>query len=98
MLGLRGKIALHWNYQQNTNVPGTGVRPLIPNYTSWSPGVSIVEKWIAERFEIEAGLRYEFEHLLVKRFDANNNLLKPEFDFNNFSTSIGFHWNVTRGV
>ena len=96
ILGLRGNIAAHWIYRQNSNVPGTGVRPLIPNYSNYSPGISIVEKWLRSNFELEAGLRYEYEYMKVKRFDRQDVLRESEFNFNNFSSSLGFRWDVSR--
>ncbi len=95
---LRGKVSLHWTYQQNRNTPGTGVRPLIPNYTKYAPAVSWVEKWITDDLEIEAGLRYEYIFLDVKRIDAQNRLVKPEFDFHNVSASAGAHYSVSDAV
>ena len=97
-LGLRGNVAVHWNYRKNSNIPGTGVRPLIPNYNSYTPAVSLVEKWLGHKIEIEAGLRYEFEHLVVKRFDNSNDLIVSEFNFNNFSTSAGMNWDVSESI
>lgn len=89
---LRGKIGLHWSYQLNENVPGTGVRPLIPDYQRYVPAISLVEKWALTSWELEAGARYEFVRFIVKRFDAQNVLRKPEFTFHNFSASAGLRF------
>ena len=95
---LRGKISVHWTFQQNKNEPGTGVRPLIPNYTKYAPAISWVEKWIADDLEVEAGLRYEYVFLGIKRIDAQNRLVKPEFQFHNFSASAGMRYAMSDHV
>jgi iron complex outermembrane receptor protein len=92
LLGLRGKVSLNWNYQQNRNTPGTGVRPLIPHYTRYLPSISWVEKWTSTSVEIEGGMRYEYQQLRVKHFDAANNLLKPVFHFHNLAWSAGLRY------
>lgn len=76
-------------YQTNENNPETGIRPLVPNFDNWTAGAHIIGRFIKSKYELEFGGRYDFRHYLVKRFDRNNNLQKPEFDFNNFTGSVG---------
>lgn len=95
---LRGKVSLHWTFQQNSNQPGTGVRPLIPNYTKYVLAISWVEKWAKDRVEIEAGLRYEYVSLQVKRIDAQNRLVKPKFQFHNVSASTGIRYTFAETI
>lgn len=82
-------IGTSFMYQDNENVPGTGIRPLIPNFQNWTAGAHLISRYIRPAYELELGFRYDFKHYLIKRFDRNNNLLKPEFDFNNLTGSIG---------
>jgi iron complex outermembrane receptor protein len=89
---------MDWHYQQNTNMPGTGVPPLIPNYSRITPAISWVEKWITEDMEVEAGVRYEFIDLKVKRIDAQNQLVKPEFQFHNISGSVGIRIGLSDDI
>jgi iron complex outermembrane recepter protein len=95
----RGKVSLHWTYQQNANMPGTGVRPLIPDFTRYVPAISWVEKWSRSNVELEAGVRYEFLRLHVRRFDLQNQLQRPRLTFHNLSATAGvryhFHEDVT---
>lgn len=76
-------------YQNNENNPETGIRPLIPDFENWTAGAHVISRYIQPSYELEAGARYDFRHYLIKRFDENNNLLKPEFSFNNLTGSIG---------
>lgn len=91
---IRGKVSLHWTYQLNINMPGTGVRPLIPDFTRYVPAVSWVEKWSTRNMEVEAGVRYEYLRLDVRRFDQQNQLQKPQLSYHNFSATIGARYSV----
>ncbi len=82
-------VGASFMYQNNENNPETGVRPLIPDFENLTAGAHLISRYIQPNFELEAGLRYDFKHYLIKRFDENNNLLKPEFNFNNLTGSIG---------
>lgn len=92
-MGVRGNwkwdVGASFMYQNNENNPETGIRPLIPDFENWTAGAHLISRYIRPSFELELGARYDFKHYLVKRFDRQNNLLKPEFDFNNLTGSIG---------
>lgn len=85
----RGDAGFSFMYQNNENNPETGIRPLIPDFENWTGGMHGIMRYVREKYELEAGIRYDMKHYLVKRFDQNNNLLKPEFDFNNVTGSLG---------
>ena len=85
----KGDIGVSLMYQLNENVPGTGIRPLIPHFENYTVGGHLIERYVQEKYELEFGIRYDFKHYLVKKFDSNNELIKPEFDFHNMTGSIG---------
>lgn len=85
----QGDFGASFMYQNNKNNPDTGVRPLIPDFQNWTAGLHGIARYVQPTYELEGGIRYDFKHYLVKRFDENNVLQKPEFDFNNFTGSIG---------
>ncbi|GJM31041.1 MAG: membrane protein [Saprospiraceae bacterium] len=86
---LSGKMGISGLYQQNRNVPGTGVRPLIPWYNSPTLGIYWIEKWIANKWQVEAGLRYDYKTIQAKRFDEQQNLQTINLDFNGFTFNLG---------
>lgn len=86
---LKGRMGVTSSYKRNRNNPDTGVRPLIPYYNQYGLGAFWIEQWAEEKWELEAGIRYDFQHLLVKKFSPTNELLQPTFNFHNVSTSIG---------
>lgn len=91
---LHGKVGANGLYQENYNIPGTGVRPLLPDHVRSSAGVFIHEHLpIGERIELEAGGRLETSHLRVFTFTADNAPLEREHRFVNHAYSLG--GNVT---
>lgn len=87
--GLPGLIGLGWSYKDNTNIPGTGVRPLVPDYLSMAPYVFIIEKWGWKKSLIELGIRYEYQWMKAWTFDQLNVLTTPEFHYHNVAANAG---------
>ena len=92
---LQGSVGLSGLFQDNHNVPGTGIRPLVPDYRAGSGGIFVIEKWIKNTFELEVGARYDYRHLTAWRFDRNDQLTRPDFNFHNVSGTVGayFEWS-----
>ncbi|MCP3929559.1 MAG: TonB-dependent receptor [Bacteroidetes bacterium] len=91
---LKGNFGISGFYQQNKNVPGTGVRPLIPNYSAYSLGLFWTERWISDHWEAEAGFRYDRKFVRAKKIDLDNQLLVRERHFNGFSATVGGVWKL----
>lgn len=92
---VHGKAGFSGVYQENTNIPGTGIRPLIPNYRKQSGGAYVIEHFAAtDKLEIEAGARAEGTHLLVVKYNASDVLIRPEHDFLNDALSAGVNWSM----
>jgi iron complex outermembrane recepter protein len=85
-----GSVGVNGTYKLNENdSEETGVRPLLPNYQQISAGLFILEKWKKGKWVLEAGGRYDFQHLQVLTFINNQELIKPEFTFNFLSGTLG---------
>ncbi|MBX2980988.1 MAG: TonB-dependent receptor [Flavobacteriales bacterium] len=92
---IHGKVGVNVVYQENFNQPGTGIRPLIPNYARTSGGVFILEHFpLRDDLELEAGARLEAAHLRVGRFNAANEYETPEHRFTNYAFSAGGNWSI----
>lgn len=90
---LHGRAGVNGLLQENSNIPGTGVRPLIPNYRRTELAAFIVEHLpLNDRVELEAGARVSSTHLLVARYDEQDVLQRPEHDFVNHALSLGASW------
>jgi iron complex outermembrane receptor protein len=90
-----GEIGLTGMYQQNRNIPGTGVSPLIPFFNQASTGVYVIEKYVKPSYEIEFGARYDYRNLEVKTFDALDNLVNPILNFRNAVFTLGGQFDLT---
>ncbi len=84
-----GALGISGSFKDNENVPGTGIRPIIPDYERGTIGVYLVEKYVTGNWSLDAGLRFDHQTLNVFTFDAQNDLIKPGFSFNNISASLG---------
>lgn len=85
-----GSIGVNGTVKANSNdTEETGVRPLLPDYHQISGGLFFLEKWKKDKWIVEAGARYDFQHLKVMTFINNQDLIKPEFDFNFLSGTLG---------
>lgn len=96
---LEGKSGFSFSAKHNANNPGTGIRPLIPDYYQYSTGIFDMEKFIIKNFVFELGARYEFTRFSGYKFDKNNNLLKPIYNFHTYAFNAGGSWkNKTDNV
>lgn len=91
-----GKAGVSGLLQENYNVPGTGVRPLLPDHDKRSGGIYLVEHLqVAEDLELEGGARWEWTRLDVRTFDAEQRYITPRSEFINHALSLGGNWSVT---
>ena len=73
----------------NNNVPGTFVTPVIPNYNSFNPALFVIKRWGMQKFELEAGLRYDYKYLDAAGFNREQELYGGEHHFHTLSGSAG---------
>lgn len=91
---IHGKAGVAGVYQENVNVPGTGVRPLIPNYRKSNAGLFLIEHIdLREHLELEAGARIEATRLEVFTHNAEGAFITPEHEFLNHALSAGLNWS-----
>ncbi|MBK8498117.1 MAG: TonB-dependent receptor [Flavobacteriales bacterium] len=96
---IHGKVGVSGVYQENVNVPGTGVRPLLPNYRKQSGGVFLLEHLpLSPNVELEAGARIEATQLDVAKYTFDNVLITPQHRFTNSAFTIGANWSVKDSV
>lgn len=111
-------IDLVWKHLRKNNFEGTigmsGMnqknlfrgRDFIPNFERNVVGAYIIERYIKTRWELEAGLRYDYNHLQVYRRGESGEVLSPDFTFQNVSATLGglykvnerFNWKLNMGT
>ncbi len=96
---MHGKVGLSGITQENSNLPGTGVRPLIPDHQKKSAGAFLLEHYpLSKRLELEAGMRIETTRLDVAKFNAEDSLIRPRHDFVNNAVTVGLNWTIHDSV
>jgi len=88
---VKATIGGNMMYQDNANVPGTGVTPLIPDYVSRSAGLYALGRFIRPRYELDAGLRYDYKYLSALGY-RDTILYGERRNFHNVSASLGAVW------
>lgn len=92
---IHGKLGVSGTHQENVNVPGTGVRPLIPNYRKQSGALFLLEHIdLHEDLELEAGARLEGTVLDVFTYTSTQEFITPRHDFLNHAFSAGLNWSI----
>ncbi len=96
----RFTLGLQPRFNNNSNTAGTGIYPLIPNYTLFNPALyaSWLMKWKA--FDWEAGARIEMYDLrasyidrLGVQYQPHRNSINQAYSFG-FSREMGPQWQV----
>ncbi len=81
--------------QVNTNISGTGIRPILPNYNRYRIGAYTSQQWELSRWIVQSGLRYDYEHIWTQKYNRQNELLIQEFPFHNLSLNVGTTFRIT---
>lgn len=87
---ISGQMGLSSLYQYNL-MKG---RPLIPNFNQFNIGLFWIERYSTSKWELEAGVRYDVRSLKSHRM-VKNQKVSNEFNFSNFSGTIGALRNIS---
>ncbi len=85
---LRFIVGSTLSLQQNANRNDTGSVPLIPNYGAFSWGGYAIAKYVRQKYELEAGLRYDYKYLDAKGYDNLGRFYGGEKSFRSPSFSL----------
>nr|WP_314695804.1 TonB-dependent receptor [uncultured Prevotella sp.] len=80
----------------NTNERGTGVVPIIPNYTEVAFGLYALQKYTADRWGMEAGVRFDGQQTKADGYDWTGRRYGGKRDFTNFTYSLGGHYHINK--
>ena len=95
---ITGKIGNNSIFQQNFY----DGRFLVPFFNSFNSGIYALEKYRSNKFEIEAGLRFDYKYMIA-RLRENPNVstspeIRPAFNFSQFSASLGTNYQIGNSV
>lgn len=95
--------AEHWTSEagtffhaiDNQNRPGTGVVPIIPNYTQQNAGGFFIQKYARPHWGAEMGVRLDHRRLSARGSDLYGHLYGGRTQHTNLTYSLGMHWHAT---
>ncbi|WP_028663623.1 TonB-dependent receptor [Runella zeae] len=90
---INGQIGLSGLYQYNF----TDGRPLIPDFDQTNIGMFLIERWVRNQWELEAGLRYDWRKLDIFKF-VGSALSPRQHQFSSWSGTLGSVWNATEAL
>ncbi|PKQ67069.1 TonB-dependent receptor [Raineya orbicola] len=93
----QGSLGASTLWQDNYNVPGTGITPLLPNFTNFSQGIFWVERFVKPTYELEWGLRYDFRHTEVRTFQ-NRVRITPNYQFHWGTATLGYLYRKWQNI
>jgi iron complex outermembrane recepter protein len=79
----------------NKNLEGTGILPLLPNYTIWNPSYFISSLMRVKKYTFESGIRYEYQRLAVATIDLFGKVRQINKNFRNYAANIGLHSEIS---
>jgi len=87
------------NRVDNTNLPETGILPLIPDYISHEYGVFGLVFKSVEKTTIEFGGRYDFENRNVAAISISvpREIIRYEIEYHNLSAMGGVTHEFSKG-
>lgn len=84
------------SYTENHSQAGTGVVPVIPNYTEEMLGAYAIQKYSGERWGAELGARFDGQHTKAAGYDWTGNFYGGQRSFSNLTYSLGGRYQITR--
>jgi len=86
----KSDVGISYINQVNENGSDLGVSPLIPNYDNYTVGAHFITRYVQNKFELELGIRHDFKYFQIRKYDENNEIIRPEFNYANTTGSVGF--------
>ncbi len=79
--------------QDNRKVDGTQTIPFIPNYIHGAGGLFAIEKWTRGKWQLDAGVRYDWRSYRIVGFDFSNRIYRANNHFHNISGTLGAQYS-----
>ena len=94
---INGSVGLNGMYQENLSSSYELRKPLInivliPNYQVFTGGIFLIGRYVKNRWEIETGIRYDFQNAQAFGLNSSGQYFDNSFNFNNLSATIGANY------
>ncbi len=77
----------------NTNLPGTGILPLIPDYFNNMAATYFIIKSKLKYFQLESGIRGEYRHYYVASI-VNREIVRDRLHYLNWAANVGLKKDI----
>jgi iron complex outermembrane receptor protein len=91
---LQHTLGLQTRYRNNTNVPGTGIRPLIPDYINFNSGMYYILKKSTKKATLEFGVRGEYRNDGIWSVNNAKEVVKSERNYITMASNGGFKYKL----
>lgn len=94
------KTGLQGSYTDNTNQAGTGILPLLPDYSKANLAAFATLSFKTKKLLIDVGLRgdFIFQEVLYISNDLPRRIIRDPRNFNNLSSIAGFSYRFTKAI
>lgn len=82
-------------FVNNRNVRGTGVVPIIPNYTQFNGGAFALQKYTGDHWGVEAGIRADHQRLSADGYNAEQIRYGGKRNYTNLTYTVGAHYHLS---
>lgn len=89
------QVGVSYTYADNRNRKGTGVVPIIPNYTQQSVGAFALHRYEHSRWGGELGVRYDYQRSRAAGIDSYQQSYGGQRKFSNFTYNVGGYYQVS---
>lgn len=89
------KVGLQYLYQNNYNIPGTGVAPTIPNYKLNNYASFVISEYQRPKWRASIGLRYDHRTTNALGYDWLGQLYGSKRNFSNISYNAVFNYHIS---
>ena len=89
---------------RNKNQAGTGIVPIIPNYTEYDFGTYFIQKYMYKQWNAELGVRFDNQETQARGYDYTSKPYGKSHSFSNLSYNLGVHytpsahWSLTSNL
>lgn len=92
----QSEMGIQHCYTNHKNERGTGVVPIIPNYTENTLGIYAIQKYNKNKWNVELGARYDKQDTKAAGYDWTGHYYGGHRSFSNFTYNIGTQYKVNR--
>ena len=93
---LKTEVGIYTGFADNANKAGTGVVPIIPNYTQQNWGAFLLQRFLREKWSADAGIRFDRQSSKADGFNSYGERYGGKRTFANATYHLGGAYQISR--